>query len=649
MLSTSLGNLSAPPKPQRRIARLRSVANDCAASLPQLLEKNTISEMMNNNLGQKCNASSTTLCSSVHAESCPTDTEDAIIRNIKLPGFRGNISRALSQKSNSPSGCRTPTPRTAPPSYEQFQVLRRNSMKCENSFSFNCPPEQFVSASNPSLSQKNGILSPQPTNPSSSRSNTVTVNGVHVQQAMNRIDTSTDSANTILRSPYSTRSDSITSVDSGQCSGDQIERRSLCSIRQESKEEDDTGMPSYARMASTMDHVLRTSSALYTLLSSPLDPSICRDLLAKSSVFIQLLESSPCSNYLPKTEIARLKLNVQELQKNRDKGTIDMNNMTNFFAILLRKSIESVLLVFVRIIGKYLSETNGKDRLTPICLEHLIHICLFGDELCIEAIQKNCISSVIRIMKNDQPQENTLRFLLRTLAVLCGVSKGALALLTQGGLDLVVDRLLSISSSICSVEAAGILTQLTNPQSAFIRLNHVEPIISRLLDLIDQCKSGDSLLLATAALNNVTLQNPNGVDIMYRNNAIRRLISAYNRENCATIFVQEQIVTAFSRLAARHLDHQMVEQNSIPVLLEFLSLTHPVHADYCRRIRYKAAVCIGTLANSDVGLKALYDNNAYAILSNVLYDDNNTSNPFNMICNNIRTKMESKYQSESAV
>lgn len=61
---------------------------------------------------------------------------------------------------------------------------------------------------------------------------------------------STDSANTILRSPYSTRSDSITSVDSGQCSGDQIERRSNCSTRQESKDDDDTGMPSYARMAS---------------------------------------------------------------------------------------------------------------------------------------------------------------------------------------------------------------------------------------------------------------------------------------------------------------------------------------------------------------------------------------------------------------
>uniref|UniRef100_A0A8R1HKS4 Uncharacterized protein n=1 Tax=Caenorhabditis japonica TaxID=281687 RepID=A0A8R1HKS4_CAEJA len=399
---------------------------------------------------EKCDESNTTICSSVHAESCPSDPEETIIRNIKLPGFRGNISRALSQnqsqKSNSPSAFRKPTPRKAPPTYEQFQVLRRNSIKS-------------ASTSRADLSRNEAPQTPTP-----SRSNTITINGAHVQQAMNRIDMSTDSANTILRSPYSTRSDSITSVDSGQCSGDQIERRSLCSGRQESREEDD---PSYTRMASTMDHVLRTSSALHTLLSAPLDANICRDLVAKSSVFLQLLESSPCANVLPKTEIGRLKMNVDELQKNREKEKLDMNNMTNFFAILLRKTIESVLLVFVRIISKYLSE--------------------------------------------------------------------------------------------------------------------------------------------------------------------------------------EQIVTAFSRLAAHHLEQKMVQENAIPVLLEFLSLTHPVHADYCKRIRYKAAVCIGTLANTDVGMKALYDNKAYAILSNVLYDDNNSSNPFNMICNNIRTKLESKYQSESAV
>lgn len=210
-----------------------------------------------------------------------------------------------------------------------------------------------------------------------------------------------------------------------------------------------------------------------------------------------------------KSRLPRILNTIQTLFRNRDKGTMDMNNMTNFFAVLLRKTIESVLLVFVKvshflnvfehprlqIICKYLSESKGKDSLIPISLEHLIHICLFGDELCIEAIQKNAISSVIRIMKTDQPQEPTLRLLLRTLAVLCGVSKGALSLLTvdivrsttsnvsfqQGGLEIVVDRLLSISSPMCSVEAAGILTQLTNPQSAFIRLNHVQPIISRLL------------------------------------------------------------------------------------------------------------------------------------------------------------------------
>ncbi|CAI5441126.1 unnamed protein product [Caenorhabditis angaria] len=609
MISTSLGNLSAPPKPQRRIARMRSSANDFAASLPQLLEHTTTLDMIRNT-----SESNSTLCSNGYRDD--PSIEDARVRNIKLPGFRGDLKKSLSKYQSHPSVV-VVAPNRPPPSYEQFQVMRKNSIKSGNATPI--------------------------------KRHTVTVNGEHVQQALTRMESSNESTNTILRSPKSNRSDSITSVDSGQCSSDQPEKRSLCSFRQESKDEDENGMPSYARMASTMDHVLRTSSALFTLLSTTLDPTISRDILAKSSVFLQLLETSPCQNVLPKNEISQLKLNVAELQKNRETGQIDMNNMTNFFAILLRKTIESVLQIFVRIICKYMQDCNSKDRLLSISLEHLIHICLFGDELCIEAIQKNCITYTIRLLKCPGNPENTNRFLLRTLAVLCGVSKGSLALLTQGGLELVIDRLLSKSSSVCSIEAAGILTQLTNPQSAFIRLNHVQPIISRLLDLIDQCTTGDSLLLASAALNNVTLQHPSGVDIMYKNSAIRRFINAHNRENCATIFVQEQIVTAFSRLASRHYERQLVEQKAVPVLLEFLSLTHPIHADYCRRIRYKAAVCIGTLANSEIGLKSLYDNNAYAILSNVLYDDNNVSNPFNMICNNIRNRLESKYQSESAV
>ncbi|VDN36326.1 unnamed protein product [Cylicostephanus goldi] len=92
------------------------------------------------------------------------------------------------------------------------------------------------------------------------------------------------------------------------------------------------------------------------------------------------------------------------------------------------------------------------------------------------------------------------------------------------------------------------------------------------------------------------------------NNAIIRLINAYNRQDCSTIFVQEQIVTVLSRLAARRYEEALVSQGAVPMLLEMLTVTDTQHSDYCRRIRYKAAVCIGTLAATGVGLKALYVN-----------------------------------------
>ncbi|KAK6043550.1 hypothetical protein COOONC_18944 [Cooperia oncophora] len=173
-----------------------------------------------------------------------------------------------------------------------------------------------------------------------------------------------------------------------------------------------------------------------------------------------------------------------------------------------------------------------------------------------------------------------------------------------GGLDVVLGHLTG-SHVGSSIEAAGVLTQLTNPQHAYVQLQNIEPILVRLLDLIDECTTGETLLLVSAALANVSLQDPAAIDVLYRRNAIIRLINAYNRQECSTIFVQEQvasfcnlnptllkllsqIVTVLSRLAARRYEEALVSQGAVPVLLEMLTVTDSLHSDYCRRIRYKA-------------------------------------------------------------
>uniref|UniRef100_A0A0R3PQZ3 Insc_C domain-containing protein n=1 Tax=Angiostrongylus costaricensis TaxID=334426 RepID=A0A0R3PQZ3_ANGCS len=219
-----------------------------------------------------------------------------------------------------------------------------------------------------------------------------------------------------------------------------------------------------------------------------------------------------------------------------------------------------------------LTECSNKDRLVLIALEHFIHLVLFGDELCLEAIQCGGLNSVLKLVRQPSTPSDTRQLLLRALAL--------------GGQEVVLSHLAS-SSIPSSIEAAGVLTQLTSPQRTFIQLQNLDSVLIRLLDLVDICNTGETLLLVSAALANTSLQDPCAIDLLYRQNAIVRLINAFNRHDCSTIFVQEQIVTILCRLAARRYEEAIISQGAVPVLLEMLTVTDGNHSDYCKRIRYK--------------------------------------------------------------
>ncbi|ETN70940.1 hypothetical protein NECAME_14444 [Necator americanus] len=90
------------------------------------------------------------------------------------------------------------------------------------------------------------------------------------------------------------------------------------------------------------------------------------------------------------------------------------------------------------------------------------------------------LNSVLKLVRQASTPPDTSRLLMRALAVLCSVSKGCLSLLALGGLDVVLSCLSGDYIAI-SVEAAGVLTQLTNVQHSFIQLHNVGPILNRLL------------------------------------------------------------------------------------------------------------------------------------------------------------------------
>lgn len=104
------------------------------------------------------------------------------------------------------------------------------------------------------------------------------------------------------RSPNSSES----SYDSGQCSGrlSYLKNTQLVAMSDSTASSDfsnhlKTALPSYARMASTMDHVLRTANTIYSLLDSNLDdPKVTRELVHKVQIYIQIIQQSPCQPFL---------------------------------------------------------------------------------------------------------------------------------------------------------------------------------------------------------------------------------------------------------------------------------------------------------------------------------------------------------------
>jgi hypothetical protein len=117
-------------------------------------------------------------------------------------------------------------------------------------------------------------------------------------------------------------------------------------------------------------------------------------------------------------------------------------------------------------------------------------------------------------------------------------------------------------------------------------------------------------------------------------------------------------VIIFSQLAICSYDQALVAQGAIPVLLKMLRVGEsvPQRFGYSNRIRYKAIVCLSTIASNSLGLKSIYENYGCQVLEMVLqreqFSENSTGNsPFLLVCANIRNQLRSIYHTpkESAV
>ncbi|VDK83816.1 unnamed protein product [Litomosoides sigmodontis] len=433
------------------------------------------------------------------------------------------------------------------------------------------------------------------------------------------------------------------SVDSGQGSTDlnfqNCSPKDLLSC--------DKILPTYARIANTIDHVLRVCSTFHTVLNDEISGKWSNDLICEAKVLIVAIQCSPCATFLSAHDIATVQQIISELQS--EHCSTERSVSASIFPIaLLRKIIHEVLVTFARIISAHLAECTNHDRLLIIALEHLIHLMLFGDEICRVIIECGGFDSLLYFCEVPSVSNGTLRLLLRALAILCGNYRGALKLLVLNKFELIIE-LLFTSTIACSAEAAGVLSQLTNPNQYYVRLgNMLSRVVIRILEIVDKSKVAESLLLALAALANITVQERGTIDILYEHNAIKRFVQAHKRPKCHNAFIEEQLLTIFISLANGAYIEALIGQGAIDLLLSLLRTRGGTNVNSCKRIQIRTIQCLRTIASHGIGLKAIHEMNGYSVISKVVRDDSIPSNVKNSLWW-ITDQLEKKYQLESAV
>lgn len=112
-----------------------------------------------------------------------------------------------------------------------------------------------------------------------------------------------------------------------------------------------------------------------------------------------------------------------------------------------------------------------------------------------------------------------------------------------------------------------------------------------------------------------------------------------------------QIATVFARLSANGYERALVTQGAVPCLLSLLQFRHKQHMELAKKIRSKAAVCIGTLGSNGFGLQAIYEHKGLPALRKAIKIEMHCDqqNPVIMICNSVITNLLKKYRQESAV
>ncbi|KAF7996528.1 hypothetical protein HCN44_002160 [Aphidius gifuensis] len=189
---------------------------------------------------------------------------------------------------------------------------------------------------------------------------------------------------------------------------------------------------------------------------------------------------------------------------------------------------------------------------------------------------------------------------LRALSTVCCCPLAINHFVKDGGPEILVDLIASNKSPEKEkMEATALVVQVTAPWTDALGLKYLEPysyiLVNNLTQLAENTKCGQTLLLASAALNNLANSNK-CIYAIVECDSIKKLLNRVKKSTGVNIWLMEQVASLIDKLAKKKDIRKYLEKTRASVaLVFFLRLAPPGFEDAYERLSITAATALTRL------------------------------------------------------
>lgn len=312
-------------------------------------------------------------------------------------------------------------------------------------------------------------------------------------------------------------------------------------------------------------------------------------LLDKCSELTELTER--CTQAEDEDELASMKLCINET----------LTSVGQNFSQLIN-------LALVQEVKGLVEQLEASDNLHSVesAIRSLFGLTQEGARLCHLVAQEGAVIGLFKVLRQDQ-FKCLYPGALRTLASLCCMEEAVHQLEKVDGILCLTEILTDDShSEATKAEVAAVIAQITSPHLTFTQhlssfLENMEEIVTALLKLCEDSSTGESCLLASAALANITFFDSLASEMILQMGAVKILINACtDKQRVNTAYARDQIVTILANLSV--LDpcaEEILQENGVEILVQMLS-EKPLSGSLaevaaCERVLQKSAVTLARM------------------------------------------------------